>query len=204
MSVASLGCFNVLVTSPMDFPKFHCSYLESRGVRKKTREIRGKTREIISFHFRFRWPHFRWPHFRWRHFRWCNFRWRSTTTANWAAPYTTLNPKEHIWDMLGRRMQAREPPVQNIRQLEAALHRKWQQLSQQDIRIYTGLVASGWLSEWGTTTGCKTSLMYWSPVRLPCMVTKSRLQSWEILPKPLLSHVHCWQTDIDDHAWHGV
>jgi hypothetical protein len=46
--------------------------------------------------------------------------------------------------------------------------------------IYTGLVASGWLSKWGTTTGCKTSLMYCSPVRLPCMVTKSILQSREI------------------------
>ena len=45
-----------------------------------------------------------------------------------------LNPIEHIWDMLGRRIQAREPPVQNIRQLEATLHREWQQLSQQDIR----------------------------------------------------------------------
>jgi transposase len=44
-----------------------------------------------------------------------------------------LNPIEHIWDMLGRRIQAREPPVQNIRQLEAALHREWKQLSQQDI-----------------------------------------------------------------------
>jgi hypothetical protein len=29
-------------------------------------------------------------------------------------------------------------PVQNIRQLEAALHREWQQLSQQDIRRLTG------------------------------------------------------------------
>ena len=38
-----------------------------------------------------------------------------------------------IWDMLGRRIQAREPPLQNIRQLEAALRREWQQLSQQDI-----------------------------------------------------------------------
>jgi hypothetical protein len=44
-----------------------------------------------------------------------------------------LNPLEHISDMLGRRMQAREPPVQNIRQLEAVL----QQLSQQDIRRLT-------------------------------------------------------------------
>jgi hypothetical protein len=28
-------------------------------------------------------------------------------------------------DMLGRRMHDREPPGQNIRQLEAALHREW-------------------------------------------------------------------------------
>jgi hypothetical protein len=33
---------------------------------------------------------------------------------------------------------AGELPVQNIRQLEAALHREWQQLSQQDIRRLTG------------------------------------------------------------------
>ena len=49
-----------------------------------------------------------------------------------------LNPVEHIWDMLGRRIQTREPPVQNIRQLEAALHREWQKLSQQDIQRLTG------------------------------------------------------------------
>ena len=49
-----------------------------------------------------------------------------------------LNPIEHIWDMLGHRIQAREPPVQHIRQLEAALDREWQQLSQQDIRHPTG------------------------------------------------------------------
>jgi hypothetical protein len=40
--------------------------------------------------------------------------------------------------MLGHRILAREPPVQNIRQLEAALHWEWQQLSQQDIRRLTG------------------------------------------------------------------
>jgi transposase len=49
-----------------------------------------------------------------------------------------LNPIEHIWDMLGRRIHAWEPPVHNICQLEAALHREWQQLSQQDIRCLTG------------------------------------------------------------------
>jgi isopentenyl phosphate kinase len=40
--------------------------------------------------------------------------------------------------MLGRRIQAREPPAQNIRQVEVAFHREWQQLSQQDIRHLTG------------------------------------------------------------------
>jgi hypothetical protein len=49
-----------------------------------------------------------------------------------------LNPIEPFWDMLGRRIQAWEPPVQKIRQLEVALHREWQQLSQQDIRRLTG------------------------------------------------------------------
>jgi hypothetical protein len=36
-----------------------------------------------------------------------------------------LNTIEHIWDMIGRCMQAQEPPVQHIRQLEATLHREW-------------------------------------------------------------------------------
>ena len=40
--------------------------------------------------------------------------------------------------MLCRCIQARKPPVQNIRQLEAAFHREWQQLSQHDIRRLTG------------------------------------------------------------------
>jgi hypothetical protein len=37
-----------------------------------------------------------------------------------------FNSMEHIWDMLGRRILAREYPVQNVRQLEASLHREWQ------------------------------------------------------------------------------
>jgi transposase len=61
----------------------------------------------------------------------------AVTSVHWPAMNPDLNPIEHIWDMLGRRIQAREPPVQNIRQLEAALHREWQQLSQQDIRRLT-------------------------------------------------------------------
>ena len=66
------------------------------------------------------------------------FQSEAVTSVPWPAMIPDLNPIEHIWNMLGRRIQAREPPVQNIRQLEAALHREWQQLSQQDIRRLTG------------------------------------------------------------------
>ena len=50
----------------------------------------------------------------------------AVTSVPWPAMSPDLNPIKHIWDMLGRRIQAREPPVQNIRQLGAALHREWQ------------------------------------------------------------------------------
>ena len=44
----------------------------------------------------------------------------AVTCVSWIAMSPILNPIEHIWDMLARRIQAREPPVQNIRQLETA------------------------------------------------------------------------------------
>jgi transposase len=54
----------------------------------------------------------------------------AVTSVPWPSMSPDLNPIEHIWDILSRRIQAGEPPVQNIRQLEEALHREWQQLSQ--------------------------------------------------------------------------
>ena len=45
----------------------------------------------------------------------------AVTSVPWPAMSPDLNLIKHIWDMLGHRIQAREPPVQNIRQLEAAI-----------------------------------------------------------------------------------
>jgi transposase len=53
----------------------------------------------------------------------------AVTSVPWPAMSPYLNPIEHNWDMLGHRIQAWEPPVQNIRQLEAALHQEWQLLT---------------------------------------------------------------------------
>ena len=60
------------------------------------------------------------------------------STIAWPAMSPDLNPIEHLWDILGRRIQAREPPVQNLQQLEAALHQEWLQLTQHEIRRLTG------------------------------------------------------------------
>ena len=73
--------------------------------------------------------------------------------------------------MLGRRMQAREPPVQNIRQLEAALHREWQRLSQQDIRRLPGgmrrgveaviQARGGYTRFWTLNNRCRQAIHKW-------------------------------------------
>ena len=66
----------------------------------------------------------------------------AVTSVPWPAMIPDLNRIEHIWDMLGRRMHARKPPVQNILQLEAALHREWQAAA-----ITTGHPTSNWRDE---------------------------------------------------------
>ena len=58
-----------------------------------------------------------------------------------------LNPVEPLWDYLGRQVQARDPPVRNLQELEQALNEEWQRIPLEHIRR---LVASmrRWLTSY--------------------------------------------------------
>ena len=55
-------------------------------------------------------------------------------TLSWPARSPDLNPLEHLWDILGRKICEITPPVPTLLELEAALHREWQQIPQQRIQ----------------------------------------------------------------------
>ena len=45
-----------------------------------------------------------------------------------ASKESDLNPVKHLWDYLGRQVQARDPPVRNLQELEQSLHEEWQRI----------------------------------------------------------------------------
>lgn len=51
----------------------------------------------------------------------------------WPALSPDLNPIEHVWDMLGRRVYARVPPPANLDQLRNALLQEWQNIPQRQL-----------------------------------------------------------------------
>lgn len=55
-------------------------------------------------------------------------------TLPWPAKSPDLNPIEHLWDHLGRQVRARDPPVQNLQELTAALHEEWRRIPMIRIR----------------------------------------------------------------------
>ena len=59
-------------------------------------------------------------------------------TLPWPAMSPDQNLLEHVWYILGRPLQAQTPPVHTLPQIEAALHREWQQLPMQQNRRLTG------------------------------------------------------------------
>ncbi|GFU57051.1 transposable element Tcb2 transposase [Trichonephila clavipes] len=50
---------------------------------------------------------------------------------DWLARYPDLNPIEHVWDFLGRRLAARTLPPVTIRELRLALQDEWAAMPQQ-------------------------------------------------------------------------
>ncbi|GFW34308.1 transposable element Tc3 transposase [Trichonephila clavipes] len=55
---------------------------------------------------------------------------------DWPARYPVLNPIEHVWDFLGRRLEARTLPPVTIRELRLALQDEWAAMPQQLINTF--------------------------------------------------------------------
>ena len=52
----------------------------------------------------------------------------------WSAMSPDMNPIKHLWDYLGRKVNARTPKCQNIQELGTALVQGWQQYPQHRLR----------------------------------------------------------------------
>ncbi|GFT30196.1 transposable element Tcb2 transposase [Trichonephila clavipes] len=73
---------------------------------------------------------------------------------DWPARSPDLNPIEHVWDFLGRRLAARTLPPVTIRELRLALQDEWAAMPQQ--LIDTLILSMG--------RRCETCLAIWTPI----------------------------------------
>ncbi|GFV66875.1 transposable element Tcb2 transposase [Trichonephila clavipes] len=48
----------------------------------------------------------------------------------WPASSPVMNPTEHVWDALGRRVASLQPPPQTLQELESALLEEWDRIPQ--------------------------------------------------------------------------
>ena len=58
---------------------------------------------------------------------------RNVSVLSWPVKNPDLNPIEHVWDLLDRRVRARAIPPRNIRELVCALVEEWGNISQQEL-----------------------------------------------------------------------
>ena len=58
---------------------------------------------------------------------------RNVSFLPWPGKSADLNPIEHIWDLLDRRVRARAIPLRNVWELAGALVEEWGNISQQEL-----------------------------------------------------------------------
>ena len=58
---------------------------------------------------------------------------RNVSVLPWPAKSPDLNPIEHVWDLLDRRVRARAIPPRNVWELAGALVEEWGNISQQEL-----------------------------------------------------------------------
>uniref|UniRef100_A0AAZ3PVH5 Tc1-like transposase DDE domain-containing protein n=1 Tax=Oncorhynchus tshawytscha TaxID=74940 RepID=A0AAZ3PVH5_ONCTS len=58
---------------------------------------------------------------------------RNVSVLPWPAKSPDLNPIEHVWNLLDRRVRTRAIPPRNVRELAGALVEEWGNISQQEL-----------------------------------------------------------------------
>jgi hypothetical protein len=56
-------------------------------------------------------------------------------TIPWPAMSPDMNPIEHVWDFIGRKINQRNPKCQNIDELRTAILQEWQQFPKNGLGV---------------------------------------------------------------------
>jgi hypothetical protein len=70
-------------------------------------------------------------------------------TIPWPAMSPGINPIEHVWDFIGRKINQRNPKCQNIDELRTVILQEWQQFPQERLRrLVRSMTRCGYTHYW--------------------------------------------------------